>query len=168
MQPRFLCLSLTWSLPLALALSLPLTARAEGPAGGATHEMRKTEPKVAAGAAGNASLTIAGKNGWHVNGEAPITVSLTTTDAGVTVRKAKLTRADLVESSKESARFDIAFSASDPGKKTINAEAKFVMCQETACKPIKETLAFNIEVTTPAPPEAAAAKKTPKRASKKN
>jgi DsbC/DsbD-like thiol-disulfide interchange protein len=138
------------------AASLPATARADG----ATHEIRKTEPKVAAGGKGNASLTIAAKNGWHVNGEAPITVSLSTTDAGLTVSKPKLSRGDLVESSQQAARFDIAFACTDPGKKTITAEAKFVMCQESACKPVKETLAFNIEVTPAAPAAPPAAKKS--------
>ena len=136
------------SLFLALTLSTP-AAHADA----ATHEIRKTDPKVAAGGQGNASLTIAAKNGWHVNGEAPITVSLSTTDAGLTVAKAKLGRGDLAESTKDAARFDIAFScAADAaaGKKTINAEAKFVMCQESACKPVKETLSFNVEVTPPA------------------
>jgi hypothetical protein len=133
---------------LALALGLTPTARAEGP----SHEIRKTEPKVVAGAKGSASLTIAGRNGWHVNEEAPITVSLATTDSSVTVAKTKLGRADLAESTKESARFDIPFTTTDPGTKTINAEAKFVMCQETACKPVKETLAFNIEVAPAAAP----------------
>ncbi len=64
--------------------------------------------------------------------------------------KPKLNRADLVESTKDAARFDIALAcAADApaGQKTINAEAKFVMCQESACKPVKETLALNIEVT---------------------
>ena len=145
-----------WSLSLSLpalsiffALSLPTTpAHADA----ATHEIRKTDPRVAAGGHGNASLTIAAKNGWHVNGEAPITVSLSTMDAGLTVAKAKLGRGDLAESSKDAARFDIAFScAADAtaGKKTINAEAKFVMCQESACKPVKETLSFDVEVTPP-------------------
>ena len=128
---------------IGLVAAAPATARADG----ATHELRKTEPKVTAGGKGNASLTIAAKNGWHVNGEAPITVSLSSADAGLTVSKPKLSRSDLVESSKDAARFDIAFACTDPGKKTITAEAKFVMCQESACKPVKETLAFNIEVT---------------------
>jgi len=154
-MPRSLTLSARWSLARLVVLAVPLaisvsaSARAEAP----THEIRKTEPKVVAGTKASATLTIAGRNGWHVNEEAPITVSLATSDAGVTVTKTKLGRADLAESTKESARFDIPFSATDPGKKTINAEAKFVMCQETACKPVRESLAFNIEVT---PPEAAA------------
>jgi DsbC/DsbD-like thiol-disulfide interchange protein len=150
-------------LALALSTSLPTSARAEAP----THELRKTEPKAVAGAKASASLTIAAKNGWHVNDEAPITVALASTDAGLTVAKPKLTRADLVESTKEAARFDIAFLSAEPGQKTITAEAKFVMCQETACKPVKETLAFNIEVAPAAAAPDASAKATSKTKSKK-
>ncbi len=75
------------------------------------------------------------------------------------VAKEKLTRVDLAESTKDAARFDIALTcAADAaaGRKTIDAEAKFVMCQESACKPVKETLALAIEVT---PPAVAGAKK---------
>src|SRR5215510_674356 len=83
------------------------------------YEIKKTEPKVAVGATATASLTITAKAGWHVNAEAPITVALTP-PAGVTVPKAKLTRADLAQSTQESARFDIPVSATEAGKKTIN------------------------------------------------
>ena len=75
-------------------------------------------------------------------------------NAGVTVQKAKLTRADLAQSTQESARFDIPISATEAGKKTINAEARFVLCQEQACKPVKETLALAVDIT-PAPAVAA-------------
>jgi hypothetical protein len=139
------------------------TAYADAP----THEIRKTEPKVAAGGHASASLTIAAKNGWHVNAEAPITVTLKSSDAGLTVAKEKMTRADLAESTKDAARFDIPLScAADAaaGPKTINAEAKFVMCQESACKPVKETLALAIEVT---PANAPLAAKKPRKASTK-
>ena len=141
-------------LSLALAgLTLPVSlSRAH--ADGATHEIRKTDAKVAAGGQASAGLTIAGKNGWHVNAEAPITVSLVSGDSALTVAKAKLSRADLAESSLERARFDIPVSAAAgtaAGTKTINAEAKFVMCQESACKPVKETLALNVEITPAAP-----------------
>jgi len=110
------------------------------------YEIKKTEPKVAVGATGTASLTITAKAGWHVNAEAPITVALTA-PAGVTLPKPKLTRADLAQSSLESARFDIPVSATEAGKKTINAEARFVLCQEQACKPVKETLALAVDIT---------------------
>lgn len=115
-------------------------------AGDALYEIKKTEPKVAVGSTATASLTITAKAGWHVNAEAPITVALTA-PAGVTVQKAKLTRADLAQSTQESARFDIPVSATEAGKKTINAEARFVLCQEQACKPVKETLALAVDIT---------------------
>jgi hypothetical protein len=139
------------ALALALAFApLPLVAGATA-AGAAEslYEITKVEPKVAVGATGMASLTIKVKGGWHVNDEAPISVALTM-PAGVTVKKAKLTRADLAASSKESARFDIPISATEAGKKTIGAEAHFVLCQEQACKPVKETVTLAIEVTPPA------------------
>jgi len=144
-------------LSLGLAgLTLPVSlsrARADG----ATHEIHKTDAKVAAGGQASAGLTIAGKNGWHVNAEAPITVSLVSGDAALTVAKTKLGRADLAESTQQTARFDIPVSAAAgtaAGTRTINAEAKFVMCQESACKPIKETLALNVEITPAAAPAA--------------
>src|SRR3954471_6391323 len=126
-------------------------------AGDSLYEIKKTEPKIAVGATATASLTITAKAGWHVNEEAPITVALTA-PAGVTVQKAKLTRADLAHSTKETARFDIPVSATEAGKKTINAEARFVLCQEQACKPVKETLALALDIS----PAATAAAPAPK------
>lgn len=127
---------------------------------GVTYELKKTEPKVAVGTKASASLTIAAKNGWHVNGEAPISVSLVAPD-GLTLTKTKLVRADLAESSLEAARFEIPFEAASVGTKIVTGEARFVMCQESACKPVKETLSFSIEVTptAPAAPKSKAATK---------
>ena len=139
------------ALALSVATTLLFGARV-GVAAEALYEIKKTEPKVAVGATGTASLTITAKAGWHVNAEAPITVALTA-PAGVTLPKPKLTRADLAQSSLESARFDIPVSATEAGKKTINAEARFVLCQEQACKPVKETLALAVEITPAAIPK---------------
>ena len=126
----------------ALTLSPGRSARAAD----ALYEIKKTEPKVAVGATATASLTITPRPAGTSTREAPITVALTP-PAGVTVQKAKLTRADLAQSTQESARFDIPVSATEAGKKTINAEARFVLCQEQACKPVKETLALALDVT---------------------
>ena len=127
------------------------------------YEIKKMEPKVAVGAKGAVTVTIATLRGWHVNAEAPITLALTP-PAGVTLPKTKLQRADLAASTQESARFDVAFVASEAGAKVIPVEARFVICQETACKPIKETLSLNIDVGAAAPAAAPKAKiaKAPK------
>ena len=145
---------------LVLTASAPFFATTAADAGDALYEIKKTEPKVAVGATGTASLTITTKGGWHVNAEAPISVAVTP-PAGVSVPKPKLTRADLVASTETTARFDIVLSAIEAGKKTINAEARFVLCQEQACKPVKETVALLVEVTpaVPAVAEKAATKK---------
>jgi hypothetical protein len=145
---------------LAASALLASTAHAEEK----LYEIKKTEPKVAVGAKGAASITIATRAGWHLNGEAPISLSLTA-PSGVTLTKTKLGRSDLATSTQQSARFDVAFDASEAGTKVIAAEARFVLCQEQACKPVKEMLSLNIDVaaaaaeTTPAP-KAKAAKKT--------
>jgi hypothetical protein len=142
-------------LTLAAAAALPLgpgTARADE----ATYEIRKASAPATAGAASTVSVTVVGKNGWHVNDEAPITATVKAAP-GVALPKPKLTRADLAESTKQSARFDIPFSATEAGPTTITAQTRFVMCQEQACKPASETVAFNVEVQSPAVPGAASA-----------
>jgi len=140
---------LAFALIPALAVLAGGIARAEEP----TYEIRKTSAPAVVGKPATVSVMVVGKNGWHVNEEAPITATVKA-DPGVTLPKPKLVRADLAESKKESARFDIPFSAAEPGAKTITAQTRFVMCQEQACKPASETVAFNVDVQTP---EAAAA-----------
>ncbi|HEY4187175.1 MAG TPA: hypothetical protein VGP07_19015 [Polyangia bacterium] len=138
---------------------LSLSALAQRPASAdeVTYEIRKTTAPATAGVASNVSVTVVGKNGWHVNGEAPITASVKA-DPGVELPKPKLTRADLAESTAQSARFDIPFSVADAGKKTITAQTRFVMCQEQACKPASETIAFEVDVQAPGAKPARSAK----------
>jgi len=145
------------TMTFVLAASVSTVSKASD----ALYEIKKTEPKVAVGGTGTASLTITAKAGWHVNGEAPISVALTAPN-GVTLQKAKLTRADLAQSTPEAARFDIPVSATEAGKKTINAEARFVLCQEQACKPVKETLALSVDITPAAVPATKATNGEPK------
>jgi hypothetical protein len=138
-----------------LAAAAALLASASAHAEDKLYEIRKTEPKVAVGAKGAASVTIATLRGWHVNAEAPITLTVTP-PAGLTVAKVKQARADLAASTQESARFDVAFEAAEAGPKVIGAEARFVICQEQACKPVKETLSLTIDVSAAAPAPAKA------------
>jgi hypothetical protein len=150
---------------LALIATAMLSGRAS--ADEATYEIQKSVAPATVGAPATVSLTVVGKNGWHVNGEAPISAAVKA-DPGVALPKAKLTRADLAQSSKESARFDIPYSSSEAGKKAITAQTRFVMCQEQACKPASETVAFEVNVqAAPAPGAAPVAKgkTTPAKAS---
>jgi hypothetical protein len=114
-----------------------------------TYELKKGDVKATVGAKATTSLTIAAKSGWHVNEEAPMSLKLQP-DPGITIDKPKLSRADLAQNTKELARFDVAFTATEPGKKVINGEASFVMCQASTCKPCKEKVAFAVEAVAPA------------------
>jgi hypothetical protein len=133
------------SFALALAVSSAAPALA-----GELHEVTPAPAKATVGTPGKASVTLAAKNGWKLNAEAPISLKLVPAD-GLTVDKAKFSRGDLALSTKEQARFDVGFQASAPGAKTIACEASFVICQESACKPIKETVTLNVEVAAATP-----------------
>jgi hypothetical protein len=135
---------------LGVAL-LPGIARAE-----TTHAVVKTEPKLAVGQTDKASVTIEGKNGWHLNKDAPVTLTLTP-DPGLELTKAKLARADLAVSTPEQIRFDVPIAAREAGSKKVVGEARFVMCQAEACKPEKETVTLALEIAPAVAPKAAGA-----------
>jgi hypothetical protein len=133
--------------PTAFALTLALAGAAY--AGDGSYEVSKTEASLTAGTKGKATVTILAKNGWHLNAEAPLTLKLLPA-TGVEVDKAQLGRGDLAVSNDTSARFDVGLTAAEPGKKTVEAEAGFVLCQEDSCKPVKENLTLAVDVTAPA------------------
>jgi hypothetical protein len=153
------------SLGVGLAALAVAVAPASASADEVTYAVQKSAPAAQVGVSANLSLTVVGKNGWHVNEEAPITATLKA-DPGVALPKVKLTRADLAQSTKQSVRFEIPFSASETGKKTITAQTRFVMCQEQACKPASETVTFDVDVSAAAAPAPAAKEKGPKNSAK--
>jgi len=128
----------------AAAIALPLFlagfTRADD-----SYDVSKTDASLTAGGKGKASVTISAKKGWHLNAEAPLTLKLVP-EAGVEVDKAKLSRGDLALSSGASARFDVGMTAAEPGKKLVEAEAGFVLCQEDSCRPIKEKVTLAVDV----------------------
>jgi hypothetical protein len=129
------------TLSLLAVLLLPLAARADE-----TYEIaRAPQTQAKVGVKGAAGVTIKAKNGWHLNEDAPISVKLTP-DPGVQVEKPRLGKADLKERTKDKALFEVAFTASEAGRKSITAEAKFVTCQETTCKPVTEKFALALDV----------------------
>jgi hypothetical protein len=125
------------------------------------YEVKPSTVKATLGEKATASLTIATKKGWHLNAEAPFTLKLTP-GPGITVEKPRLARADLAVSTDSSARFDVALVASQAGHAEVQAEAGFVLCQETICRPIKEKLAISVDATPPGAP-AKEAKKSHKK-----
>jgi DsbC/DsbD-like thiol-disulfide interchange protein len=138
----------TFRTTLALTLCLAGSSRA-GHAADTSYEVSKTDASLTAGGKGKASVTISAKKGWHLNAEAPLTLKLLPAP-GVEVEKAKLGRADLALSNETSARFDVGMTAAEPGKKSIEAEAGFVLCQEDSCRPVKEKVTLAVDVASAA------------------
>lgn len=135
---------------LRLTLGFLLASASTATAAESLYDVKKADTKATVGVKAITSVTIQGKNGWHVNEEAPVNVKLTP-DPGVAVEKTRLTKNDLKERTNDRASFDVAFTASQPGRRTINGEASFVMCQATACKPVKEKFALALDVAAAAP-----------------
>ena len=133
-------------LPLALVLTVaPLSALAADP----TYDVVKTDAKGPVGTPIKASVTVKSKQGWHLNKEAPFTLRLTPA-TGVETPKAKLARADLAESTDSVARFEVPFTVAETGRKTVEAEAGFVLCQDEACRPVREKISLVVEGAEPA------------------
>jgi hypothetical protein len=142
----------------AAALTAGLTLPRPSPAADDTYQVTHTDATVAVGAKTKASVTVSAQKGWHLNAEAPLTLKMTPAP-GVALDKNKLVRGDLALSSDSTARFDVAVIPSEPGKQAIEAELSFVLCQEEACRPIKEKLTIAVE--------ASAAKATAEKETKK-
>ena len=114
-----------------------------------TYEVSSVPVTAAVGIPTKVGVTIRAKGGWHLNHDAPLTLKLTPS-AGVRIDKPHMSRADLASSSDSAARFDVRLVLANPGKKTIEGETRFVLCQKEACRPIKEKLTLNAEATAPA------------------
>ena len=128
-----------------LGLGLASSARADD-----TYAIHETDVQTTVGSPAKAQVTITAKKGWHLNAEAPFTLKLTSAQ-GITLDKAKLVRADLALSTETSARFDIGLTATQPGTETVSGEAGFVLCQESACRPIRDKLSFAVTATKAQP-----------------
>ena len=72
-------------------------------------EVKGAPASATVGAKEKTPLTLSAKNGWHVNEQAPIPVKLAA-GTGITLDKAKLTRADLAETTKDKVSYAIGMN----------------------------------------------------------
>ena len=128
-----------------------LLASATARAADDAYEVKPSNVKATLGEKATATVAIATRKGWHLNAEAPLTLKLTP-GPGITVEKPRLVRADLAASTDSTARFDVALLAAKPGHGDVQAEAGFVICQETLCRPIKEKVVIGIDARAPGAP----------------
>lgn len=146
------CMRLTFRLAFATALAF---LAFDGSAMAGDYSVKTSEMKVQANTRGVSPVVITASGGWHLNEQAPLWLKLSAPE-GLTLGKAKLERPDLTENTKDRARFDVAVTASgSPGKRTLDGEAFFVLCQEQACRPITTKISVPVEVVAAAAPPAA-------------
>ena len=135
------------SIPLLLAAA-PL-ARAQSQAERATmssYVLKVDAPPAKKGQKAVAKVKITPGSGYHMNKKYPTSLVLTTVPSGVTVDKMKQTMKDAAKWEEAGGEFDIAYTAADPGKKTVSGEIKFAVCSATTCDPKKSNVSFEIDV----------------------
>jgi hypothetical protein len=94
---------------------------------------------------GTARIKIAPGAGFHMNKDYPTSVSVVA-PTGVTVEKPKQSKAEAVRFEETGAEFEVAYTASDAGKKTFSGELKFAVCSANSCDPKRAPLSFTVDV----------------------
>lgn len=125
------------------------TAEAEAPAGpsatGDSFELAASPASApyAAGGASTFAIRLVGRNGWHVNTEYPISVSLS--GDGITFPASSLDQSAAAAYEEAEARFEVPFSAPS-GEHVARAEVSFAMCNPANCIMERQTLALPLAV----------------------
>jgi hypothetical protein len=95
-------------------------------------------------AKGSATISVEPTDGFKMNLEYPTKVTLKAPD-GVTLEKSKLSAKDASKLDKTGAVFNVAFTASEPGKKTVTGELRFAVCTDNECLPKTEAVSFVVD-----------------------
>lgn len=100
---------------------------------------------VAVGAAGRAEVTLEGRNGYHVNQEYPIQLTLRP-PAGVEVAKTTLAREDASTFEEARAVFPVTFTPRESGHKEFSGELSFSVCNPQNCLMERRPVTFSVDV----------------------
>ena len=122
-------------------LALP----AVGFADDAAYKLSVEAPPAKKGQKSHAKVKITPGAGYHMNKEYPTSLTLSGVPLGVTVEKPKQTAKDAAKWEEQGGEFDVAYTASEPGKKTIMGELKFAVCSTNTCDPKKSPISFEID-----------------------
>src|SRR5207244_2909039 len=78
--------------------------------------------------------------GFHINQEFPVEITLAA--AHVKLLKGKLAKADAQRFTQEEAHFDAEFTPEAAGEAEFSAKARFAVCTDKDCFPVRETLTW--------------------------
>ncbi len=88
-------------------------------------------PKTAVGARGVARVSLRATNGYHVNQEAPLEVTVASDDLDLPRSRFGVAEASLL--AQDEVRMEIPFSARTPGRKSMSVHARFGVCSDSKC-----------------------------------
>ncbi len=112
----------------------------------ANFELRATAAEsYTNGELGQFAIQIRPKGEFHMNDEYPTMVTVRQVE-NVEFPKSELEKGDAAEWERQSARFDVPFTASAAGEYTVVCDVSFAVCTDENCIPEERTLAVNLPV----------------------
>ena len=128
----------------------PAKAPEKAPArGGANFEITAT-PKgpFKVGDAGRVDVRLTGRNGYHVNQEYPIELTLAPPE-GLKLAKAKLVRADAATFEEAQAIFGVSLTPESAGRKALRGTLNFSVCNPQNCLLERQDVSAEFEAAAP-------------------
>ena len=112
----------------------------------ARYDLRVEPPgELVAGAEGTVKVTVVPKAPWHMNLDFPTSLALRAPE-GVQLAKAEMKKADAIKLDDTSAEFAVKFTPATAGEQQFTGTFKFAVCQDEACSPVTEEVAFKVAV----------------------
>ena len=105
----------------------------------------RSEGDARVGAEGRVEVQLEGRNGYHVNAEYPIQLTVRP-PGGVEVAKTSLAREDASTFGEERAVFPVVFTPREPGRKEFDAELSFSVCNPQSCLLERRPVRFAVQV----------------------
>jgi hypothetical protein len=101
--------------------------------------------EAAVGREGSFNVTVTPKAPWHMNLDFPTSLAIGAPD-GVTLAKQEMKKADADKLDETSAEYSVKFTPAAAGDKSFTGKFKFAVCQDEACSPVTEEVAFKVAV----------------------
>jgi hypothetical protein len=116
------------------------------PGGDDRYALAVEPPKEAkTGEPSKVTVRVVPKAPWHMNLDFPTSLKIDA-PAGVTMTKPELKKADATKFDENTCVFDVAFTPTATGEQAFTGKFKFAVCQDEACSPVTEDVAFKVAV----------------------
>ena len=94
---------------------------------------------------GSFAVTVRTKNGWHVNQDYPVRVTVSGSP-DIRLTKSDLERGDAAEFDEEHAHFEVPVTPTRSGEHRCTATVDFAVCTDEACIPVQRTVTTSLAV----------------------